>query len=243
MTTLLLTLTELSSLQRREMFALLSAHFEGVTRDRFESDLAEKNWAVLLRGDDDSLLGFSTFHHYHTTHHGRRFGVIYSGDTIVDPRAWNSTALPRAWLAGVWRAHALAGGGPLWWLLICSGFRTYRFLPVFLRVYCPRHDAGPQRDLAPLRDALATARFADRFDPRTGIVTLAHPQRLRGELSCVPPGRIADPHVSFFTRTNPGHARGDELACIAQLCRENLTAAGARMARGLADELAPDLDK
>lgn len=238
----LVPMTELSPPRRDAMYALLGAHFEGVTRDTFDADLAGKNWALLLHADDGGLLGFSTFHHHHTVHRGRSIGVVYSGDTIVDPRAWSSVAFPRAWIAGVWRAHALAGGGPLWWLLICSGFRTYRFLPVFLRRYAPRDSAEPALELTALRDALASARFADRFDPRTGLVKLTHPQRLRGELARVTPERLADPHVAFFTRANPGHAAGDELACVAELCPANLTAAGARMVRDLPAGLAPTAD-
>ena len=36
---------------RTEMFALLGAHFGGVDRGTFESDFAEKNFAILLEDD------------------------------------------------------------------------------------------------------------------------------------------------------------------------------------------------
>ena len=39
----------LSRVQRDEMFALLSHHFDGVAREQFERDLAEKNWVVEVR--------------------------------------------------------------------------------------------------------------------------------------------------------------------------------------------------
>jgi hypothetical protein len=35
--------------------------------------------------------------------------------------------------------------------------------------------------------------------------------------------------VAFFDSRNPGHARGDELACITGVSRSNVTRAGARM--------------
>jgi hypothetical protein len=35
--------------------------------------------------------------------------------------------------------------------------------------------------------------------------------------------------VSHFLRCNPGHARGDELACLAEIATDNLTAAGRRI--------------
>jgi len=39
---------DLTAAQRAEMFELLTRHFDGVTRKQFESDLAEKNWVILL---------------------------------------------------------------------------------------------------------------------------------------------------------------------------------------------------
>jgi hypothetical protein len=66
-----------------------------------------------------------------------------------------------------------------------------------------------------------------------GIVRLEHPQVLKDHLAEVPRGRIADPHVSFFLGRNPGHHRGDELVCLAELTDRNLTEAGHRMTRGL----------
>ena len=41
--------------------------------------------------------------------------------------------------------------------------------------------------------------------------------------------RLRDPHVRYFAELNPGHARGDELCCIAPLTRENFTLAAQRV--------------
>jgi len=34
--------------------------------------------------------------------------------------------------------------------------------------------------------------------------------------------RIRDPHVAFFQQQNSGHARGDELVCLARFHPDNL---------------------
>src|SRR6185295_8869042 len=86
---------ELSHANKAEMFALLYQHFNGVTPEQFARDLAEKNLALLLRRED-RLVGFSTQLAYTTTFEGRPVNVLYSGDTIVSPEAWGTTALPRA---------------------------------------------------------------------------------------------------------------------------------------------------
>src|SRR6185295_16173035 len=39
---------ELTPAEQDSLFALLSAHFRGLTRERFAADLAEKNWILLL---------------------------------------------------------------------------------------------------------------------------------------------------------------------------------------------------
>ena len=221
---------DLGGFLRDEMFALLSHHFEGVTREQFEIDLNEKNNVILLRRDD-RLVGFSTLLAYETSYTGEPVSVIYSGDTIVDPEAWGTTALPRAWIAAVNELRAVYPRGRYYWLLLTSGFRTYRFLPLFWREFLPRFDAVEKPEARELLNHLAHEKFAEQFDARAGIVRFTHPQHLRSELRGIPPERFADPHVQFFTARNPGHERGDELVCLTELSAENLTAAGRRMVR------------
>jgi hypothetical protein len=69
-------------------------------------------------------------------------------------------------------------------------------------------------------------------------VRFENPQRLRAGLDNVPAGRENDPHIEFFLACNPGHAQGDELACLTELSRKNLTAAGRRMMPARPHELA-----
>ncbi len=222
----LLPRAALSAAQRDEMFALLSRHFDGATRDQFEHDLAEKNWVVEIRRDA-RLLGFSTLRVSDEEFDGRALTAIYSGDTIVAPEAWGSPALARTWIAAVNHLRAGFPARPCHWLLLTSGFRTYRFLPVFWREFFPRHEAPP--DARRLLDHLARARYGDCFDASSGIVRFPKPQRLRGQLRDVPEGRTADVDISFFLARNPGHADGDELACLTEINEANLTPAGRRM--------------
>jgi len=222
----LLPRAALSRTQRDEMFALLSRHFDGVTREQFERDLAEKNWVVEIRRDA-RLLGFSTLLVCDAEFDGRVLTAIYSGDTIVEPEAWGSPALARTWIAAVNHLRADFPSRPCYWLLLTSGFRTYRFLPVFWREFFPRHDAHPHTRR--LLDHLARARYGDCFDAASGIVRFPKPQRLRGQLRDVPAGRAADADIAFFLARNPGHADGDELACLTEISEANLTPAGRRM--------------
>ena len=218
----------LSGTQTRSMFELLSRHFEGVTTEQFQRDLAGKSLAALLYRDE-MLVGFSTLLAYTTKFENETINVIYSGDTIVAPEAWGSTALPRAWVASVEFLRAELPPGRCFWLLLTSGFRTYRFLPVFWREFFPRFDEVTPPGVRRLLTHVAIHQFGEQFDSASGIVRFHAPQRLRDTLGQIPQGRGSDPHIAFFLTANPGWANGDELVCLTELTGENLTAAGRRM--------------
>jgi hypothetical protein len=219
---------QLSQDNLEKMYRLLYDHFDGVTFEHFRSDIAEKNWIILIERSD-RLVGFSTLLAYETRVDGQLYSVVYSGDTIVSPEAWNSSTLSRAWIESVARLRTLYPRGPYIWLLITSGFRTYRFLPVFWGDFFPRFDRTTPTHWQQLTDCLANERFGQRYDPAAGVVRFENPQRLQGSLAEIPVGRRTDPHVAFFASRNPGHQRGDELVCITELSPRNLTPAGRRM--------------
>ena len=214
---------------RGDMFALLAGQFDTARRDVFEADLEGKNWVLLLEDTaNGSLRGFTTLLHYRACPGGRPVQVVCSGDTVVESSSMGSPSLSRDWIGAV---NHLRGDDtrPLYWLLIVSGYRTYRFLPVFWREFHPRFDAAMPPTARALLDALAVDRFGSQYDPATGIVRLASPQVLRADLRAIPPARLEDPHIAFFARANPGYARGDELVCMTEIAPENLTPAGHRM--------------
>jgi hypothetical protein len=127
--------------------------------------------------------------------------------------------------------------GRYYWLLLTSGFRTYRFLPVFWREFFPCFERATPPDAQRLLDHLAHERFGAQYDSGSGLVRFTQQQRLRAELNRIPESRAAaDPHVNFFARRNPGCAQGDELVCLTELRPENLTAAGRRMVKPRCDE-------
>lgn len=229
----LLRVRDLTPEDRRRMFELISRSFHGVTRERFAADLEEKNRVVLLEGESGRLRGFSTLLFYRAWTGGERANVVYSGDTIIDPDSWHASLLAPAWINAVRRLHRERPAPRLLWLLITSGYRTYRFLPVFCRRFHPRHDRPTPPAVARQTTELARERFGSRYDPASGIVRFAQPQVLVEKLRGIPAGRLANPHVAFFERVNPGHEAGDELVCLTSLDDDNLTRAGRRMlARG-----------
>jgi hypothetical protein len=214
--------------QQARMLEILSNNFAQITPDRFAADLAEKNWVILIKDDENRLVGFSTILLYTTTFEGSPLAVLYSGDTIIERDAWGSAALPRTWIHSVWQLHAAQCPTlPLYWLLLTGGYRTYRFLSVFWRRFYPSYEADTPERFRRLLHQLARGKFGNRFDPASGVVRLGQP--LCNALLPVPDGKRTDPNVAFFLEKNPGYPRGDELACLCELSRDNLTPAGWRM--------------
>lgn len=209
---------ELTRRDRDAMFALYTSYFATTDRISFERDLAEKDWVVLLCDDDGNIDGFSTLMRMRVG----RATVFFSGDTIVARHRWATFDLPR-----LWSRHVFAEADEnTYWFLISSGYRTYRCLPVFFRDFVPR--PGGNAAMKPLLDEIATAKFGDAYDPRTGVIRLATPAPLREGVSD-PELRLKNPHVRFFVEANPGHAEGDELACLVRISVDNVTPAGLRM--------------
>jgi len=221
----------LSTAEREELYLLLCRHFEGVERDLFARDLNEKDWVLRIR-HEGKLVGFTTLQVFVTEFAGSRLNILYSGDTITDPEVWGSSVLARSWIALVRQIQGDRVSEPWYWLLLSSGFRTYRLLPVFFREFWPRHDAETPPAAASLLTHLASERFGPLFDAQGGIVRFERPQRLREALAEIPAGKLRDPHVAFFLERNPQHTAGDELVCLADLGDGNLTTTGLRMRRG-----------
>ena len=217
--------------ERREMYGLMRTYFDGTTRARFESDLREKESVILLRDERSGRIqGFSTF--TRMTADGLVV-AFFSGDTIVDRDFWGETVLARIWGETVFaEAERIAAATPatsVYWFLISSGYKTWRFLPLFFREFYPNLGAPTPPHLRRLLDTLGTPRFGDESLPARGVVRFRDPTPLRRGVAELTEARLRDPRIAFFARMNPGHAQGDELACIAKLSRANLTRAGLRM--------------
>jgi hypothetical protein len=203
------------------LFDLFQRHYGRVSRRTFDRDLTEKNWVVLLRDEAGEVRGFTTLMLYDLLCPGRRIRAVFSGNTIVDPSHWGSQELVRTWRRFMHRLKAEMPTVPLYWYLICSGYRTYLYLPLFFREFFPRHDRGTPEDERALIDRLGRLKFPEEYGE--GVVRVKDPREcLREDLAVPPPHKLANPHVRFFVRRNPGYLRGDEMVCLAEFSAENL---------------------
>jgi hypothetical protein len=227
---------DLSDEETGEMLELFRSHFSVGDPAAFLVDLGRKQFAIRLLDPGERLIGFSTITSYTTRLKGKDLGVIYSGDTIIRPEHWGTSVLPRAWLRVVLE---MAAGlpKPLYWLLLSSGYKTYRLLPVFFQRFFPRFDEETTREIEALLNHLATELAGTQFHPSDGVIRFQHgASPLRPGVADPAEWRRGDPHTAFFLDRNPGHTNGDELVCLAEICDDNLTRGGRRILRALGKE-------
>jgi hypothetical protein len=223
----------LSPRSRDEMFSLIDRYFAGMSRANFDADLNEKQWVIqLLDSATGAIRGFSTQALWELDVDGRQVSAVYSGDTIIDRDHWGSNSLAQLWGQFVTSLIDERPDSELVWFLITMGYKTYRFLPIFFREFYPRCDAPTPGWAKAIIDAAARFKYASTYDASVGIIRAGPTTcRLRPGVADVTAERLRDPHVRFFAERNPGHARGDELCCIAPLERANFTGVAHRLLR------------
>lgn len=216
----------LSAGDRDAMCGLLASSFLGVDSEGFVADLADKDYALVLRDEAGRICGFTTLALAEIPGRPGEW-VLFSGDTIVDSAHRTSNALAAGWIDAVEQLRAERYVSRLVWLLICSSVRTYRFLSLFFRDFAPHPERPTDPAVKSERDALASWRYGARYQAGSGVVVLERPQTLRPDQVEAP---FSDPALAaFFECHNPGWRGGDELVCHCVVEDDNLTAAGRRM--------------
>lgn len=214
-------LAQLGEEEITRLFALFSAHYDGADPTQFRVDLAEKQWVLLFRAEEQ-IIGFSTQRVLATQFEGRPVRALFSGDTVIDRRHWGSQVLMKSWCRFSGRVIAQEPEIPLYWFLLSKGHRTYLYLPLFFRDWFPRRGGAGDPSLEPLLIHLARARYADAYDELTHCIRPVTPHdRLKADLDNTEE-RHHNLDVAYFRERNPGYTEGVELACIARIAPENL---------------------
>lgn len=228
----LLAVSELESESILSMYQLFEQYFDNCQFDIFINDLKNKQYIIqLIDTQTDTIQGFTTLAFFSHSIFNKKITFVYSGDTIVSkPYSWTNE-LSKSWIRAV-RELTAYDSIPVYWLLICSGYRTYRFLPVFFKEFFPRYDIPTPKNIRNLINEIANKLFKHQFMPKLGIVRFQKGAAfLKKELVNVDIRTPESPHKKFFFEKNPGYIRGDELVCIAEIDEDNFTAAAKRMLR------------
>ena len=198
------------------MERLYREFYVGADEADFRRDLAEKDYAILLRGT--GVCGFSTMKLVEVA--GMR--VLFSGDTVVETSQRGQWGLAGGFGHMIKFVECMFPDETAYWFLISKGARTYRFLPTFFRRYVP----GPvaDADLSARLARVASAFYPREYNPATGVLHfVGKKDRLRDDLLRM------DTESVRFRALNPGWMNGDELCCLAPLATDNLNRLGLRV--------------
>lgn len=231
-----LAVSELDPQTLAAAFALFHAAYDGADRARFERDLAEKQHVILLYDRETRRLrGFSTVLVRRIAARNGPATVVFSGDTVIDRAYWGQKQLQMAFARLLFTLKIGAPFEPLYWFLISKGYRTYLLLANAFPRAVPRFDRDEDVELRRVLDSLASERFGNEYDASRGLVLYAEPhEHVRDGVAPLTDAALRSPHVRFFVRRNPGHASGDELACLADVRLRDLGRVVARIALGRA---------
>ena len=205
------------------MERLYREFYVGADEADFRRDLAEKDYAILLRGT--GVCGFSTMKLVEVA----EMRVLFSGDTVVETSQRGQWGLAGGFGHMIKFVEGMSPDETAYWLLISKGARTYRFLPTFFRRYVP----GPvaDADLSARLACVASALYPREYNPATGVLHfVGKKDRLRGDLLRM------DTESVRFRALNPGWMNGDELCCLAPLETDNLNRLGLRVIEATAPE-------
>ncbi len=223
----------ISAEDKRDMYSMMKLYFDGISWAVFNRDLCEKQWAIVLRDDiSGKITGFSTQMVMETTASGMRYKALFSGDTIVDKGYWcGDTQLVAIWLELALSLAESFSPVKLYWFLISKGYRTYKFLPMFFKNYYPRYDIEIPKQEKQILDSFASKKYPFEYDSSSGLIKPKERSYLKPEMARVKDNLLSNPHITFFLKKNPDYVKGEEMACIAEISKENLKTIANRFLR------------
>tara|TARA_Y100000310_G_scaffold78020_1_gene74599 strand:+ start:10231 stop:10953 length:723 start_codon:yes stop_codon:yes gene_type:complete len=205
----------------KEMYSLLTEYFEGQTIYHFRKDLDEKDSVLLLRDVNDKIQGFTTMLFMELEVDSKKVNGIFSGDTIVSKDCRGQGELAKVWSRYVLDiAEELES--PLYWFLISSGPKTYRFFPNLFRSFYPNYKNRTPEFEQKIIDSYAQTKFGSDYNRNTGLISFSNSsERLKQKCAVMSDEELRDPHLKFFSEKNPRYADGLELACLAEISKAN----------------------
>lgn len=221
----LLNIKDLSIKIRSELFQLYSTYFENALYNVFMDDLNEKDWIIILKeSETKKIKGFSTQMLMQQNIDSKIYKALFSGDTIIEKNYWGETELMRVWGKLAIYLIEKYPNDNLYWFLISMGYKTYRFLPLFFKSYYPSYNDYSTNNLKDILDRFAFAKFPKEYSPLKGIINLNGTSVfLKKGVADISDNLLKNKHIQFFIKKNPYYYKGDELACITRLSKDNFT--------------------
>lgn len=203
-----------------EMFKLFEIFYENVSFQRFQNDLLAKSKVIILLDINKRIQGFSTFYDFDFIHHKKKYRILFSGDTIIAPDYWGTSALTLEFLKNMIILKIKYPFRPVWWFLISKGYKTYLLLANNFIEYYPRFDKKTPKKYSELIQSLSHKFYPNKYNFETGVIEFEanEHEHLKDFIAPITK-ELCDkyPKIRFFDESNPGWIKGDELACIGEV--------------------------
>ncbi len=217
-------ITKLSDNDRLKMFNLMKIYYENISWDNFNRDLNEKEWVVILRNNENDIVGFSTI--MIIDHPDNEISVkgIFSGDTIVHKDYRGQYLLQITWFKFIlFELPQLHPDHKLYWILTTKGYKTYRLMTDNFKNFFPRFDRHTPRFENNLINVFSLIKFSEKFNSDNGTLHYdGKKDKVRQGVAEITEKHLENPHIAFFVEKNPGYVNGDELICIAEASLDNV---------------------
>lgn len=213
-------ITSLYDTQIEEMFKLFELFYENVSFERFQHDLKGKTRVIIMLDKNKRIQGFSTLYDFDFLHHEKNYRILFSGDTIIAPDYWGTSALTMEFLKNMIFLKMKYPTRQVWWFLISKGYKTYLLLANNFINYYPRYDRETPCEYQSLLAGLSDKLYPGKYNSETGVIefSASEHEHLRGSIAPITDELMAKyPKIKFFQSKNPDWIKGCELACIGEV--------------------------
>jgi len=208
---------DLSEETKEEMWMLYSSNYDNTTRQEFEEDLKEKNKIFIGRDSKtNEFAGFSAMQLYTQKVGSKKIAVIYPGDTMIRKEYWGQKGLHNQFFIENLKFKIMNPFTPLYFFIICMGYKTYLITTKNCPEYYPRYDRETPKEMQEVLEEVAGQKFGDDYNVDSHIVSISSTEATLGKnVAQITPAIAEIPEVKFFLKMNPSYQSGDELASIA----------------------------
>ena len=208
------------------MFSLMNTFYDNMSRDVFRKDLADKDYCLILKNEQQEIVGFTTQKILTFELDGQPVHGVFSGDTIIHRDYWGSLEMYVVFARFFFELGK--SYDRLYWFLISKGYKTYRMLPVFFRTFYPSYRMETPLLEKRVMDAYASSLYPDDYNPGTGVIEYGSVKdKLKDGVADITAKELRHPDIEYFVRANPDYKDGNDLVCLA-LLREDQLQPGAR---------------
>lgn len=215
---------KISDQQILDMYSIYKEYYQNTKLSIFESDFAKKNGAILIfHPKTHKIVGFSTVDIHQFEHVGKKYTVLFSGDTVIQKEFWGTRSLVSTMLKLLIKLRFVYARSEFYWLLISKGYKTYLLLANNYYAYYP-HVNGKHQELSPIVDKYCREFFSDYYDEETGLINFGTDyQPLKNDVAPITEQmKKVNPKIGFFEEKNPTWELGTELPCIGRLSWSDL---------------------